>query len=153
MHNFLSVMSDDEVRDANFGSAPNSPVVEDTALDGPETEDQFPNGPVAEPEGDIELIPAQPMQDEVDEREREERKKKERITTPYMTKYERARILGTRALQISMNAPIMVDLEGETDPLEIAMKELRHRRIPLVIRRKLPDGSYEDWSVDELMID
>jgi hypothetical protein len=35
----------------------------------------------------------------------------------------------------SMNAPIMVNLEGETDPLEIAMKELRQRRIPLIIRR------------------
>ncbi len=35
----------------------------------------------------------------------------ERITTRYLTKYERARVLGTRALQISMNAPVMVDLE------------------------------------------
>ncbi len=40
------------------------------------------------------------------------------MTTPYMTKYERARVLGTRALQISMNAPVMVELDGETDPLE-----------------------------------
>uniref|UniRef100_A0A8P4KH09 DNA-directed RNA polymerases I, II, and III subunit RPABC2 n=1 Tax=Dicentrarchus labrax TaxID=13489 RepID=A0A8P4KH09_DICLA len=47
-----------------------------------------------------------------------------RITTPYMTKYERARVLGTRALQIAMCAPVMVELEGETDPLQIAMKEL-----------------------------
>jgi len=78
--------------------------------------------------------------------------KKERKTTKYMTKYERARILGTRALQISMNAPIMVELEGETDPLQIAKKELRERKIPLIIRRYLPDDSYEDWSVDELEI-
>lgn len=63
-----------------------------------------------------------------------------RTTTPYMTKYERARVLGTRALQISMNAPVLVDLEGETDPLQIAMKELREKKIPLVIRRYLPDG-------------
>ncbi|KAM4672353.1 DNA-directed RNA polymerases I, II, and III subunit RPABC2 isoform 2-T2 [Amazona ochrocephala] len=48
-----------------------------------------------------------------------------RITTPYMTKYERARVLGTRALQIAMCAPVMVELEGETDPLLIAMKELK----------------------------
>ena len=48
----------------------------------------------------------------------------ERVTTKYLTKYERARVLGTRALQISMNAPVMVDLDGETDPLKIAMKEL-----------------------------
>ena len=52
-----------------------------------------------------------------------------------------------------MGAPIMVDLEGETDPLQIATKELRERKIPLVIRRYLPDNSYEDWAVDELEID
>ncbi|CAD6921481.1 unnamed protein product [Tilletia controversa] len=75
----------------------------------------------------------------------------ERITTPYMTKYERARILGTRALQISMNAPVLVAVEGETDPLMIAQKELSEKRIPLVIRRYLPDGSYEDWQVSELI--
>ncbi len=79
-----------------------------------------------------------------------------RTTTPYMTKYERARVLGTRALQIrygidavrleqklislSMNAPVLVDLEGETDPLQIAIKELNQKKIPLVVRRYLPDG-------------
>jgi len=77
----------------------------------------------------------------------------ERITTRYLTKYERARVLGTRALQISMNAPVMVDLEGETDPLKIAQKELRERKIPIVIRRYLPDGSFEDWGIDELIVD
>lgn len=76
---------------------------------------------------------------------------KERITTPYLTKYERARILGTRALQISMNAPVLVPLDGESDPLQIAIKELAQRKIPLVIRRYLPDGSFEDWSVSELI--
>jgi len=81
----------------------------------------------------------------------EARPAKERITTRYMTKYERARILGTRALQISLGAPIMVELEGETDPLQIAMKELRERKIPLIIRRFLPDQSFEDWAVDELI--
>lgn len=95
--------------------------------------------------------------------------KEQRNTTPYMTKYEKARVLGTRALQIrwvyacspkidtwlkssfiellssansmlSMNAPPMVDLEGETDPLQIAIKELRENKIPLMVRRYLPDG-------------
>ncbi|CAN6674724.1 DNA-directed RNA polymerases I, II, and III subunit RPABC2 [Trichomonascus vanleenenianus] len=79
--------------------------------------------------------------------------KEKRTTTPYMTKYERARVLGTRALQISMNAPVLVDLEGETDPLQIALKELAQRKIPLVIRRYLPDGSFEDWGCDELIVD
>lgn len=65
-----------------------------------------------------------------------------RITTRFMTKYERARILGVRALQIAyvllitntrvqsslcrQGAPIMVELEGETDPLELARKELKY---------------------------
>lgn len=75
----------------------------------------------------------------------------ERTTTPYMTKYERARILGTRALQISMNAPVLVDLEGETDPLQIAIKEMREKKIPLIVRRYLPDGYYEDWTCEELL--
>ncbi|KAK3146812.1 hypothetical protein QOZ80_3BG0272390 [Eleusine coracana subsp. coracana] len=87
------------------------------------------------------------------EEKEQEKKERSRKTTKYMTKYERARILGTRALQISMNAPVMVELEGETDPLEIAMKELRARKIPFTIRRYLPDGSYEDWGVDELIVE
>lgn len=78
---------------------------------------------------------------------------KERVTTPYLTKYERARVLGTRALQISMNAPVLVPLDGETDALQIAIKELSQRKIPLIIRRYLPDGSFEDWSVSELITD
>merc|ERR1711976_350571 len=78
---------------------------------------------------------------------------KEKITSPYMTKYERARILGTRALQISMNAPVMVELAGETDPLAIALKELKAEKIPIIVRRYLPDGSYEDWPVRELILE
>lgn len=40
----------------------------------------------------------------------------------------------------SMNAPVMVELNGEHDPLEIAMKELREKKIPFTVRRFLPDG-------------
>ena len=94
-----------------------------------------------------------------------------RVTTPYLTKYERARVLGTRALQIrsvdsvtlqsggfgfivcvcSMNAPVLVPLDGESDALQIAIKELSQGKSPLIIRRYLPDGSFEDWSVAELI--
>jgi DNA-directed RNA polymerase I, II, and III subunit RPABC2 len=75
---------------------------------------------------------------------------KVRITTPFLTKYERARVLGTRALQISMGAAILVPLAGETDPLQIAQKELSVGKIPFIIRRHLPCGDYEDWPVNEL---
>lgn len=79
---------------------------------------------------------------------------KERITTKFLTKYEKARILGARALQISKNAPILVEVEpGTWDPLKIAEKELQERKIPFKIRRYLPDGTFEDWRIDELIFD
>ncbi|KAF8820545.1 Dna-directed Rna polymerase II RPB6 [Cardiosporidium cionae] len=76
-----------------------------------------------------------------------------RVTTPYLTKFEKARIIGTRALQISMNAPTTIPLEGVTDPLIIAEKELYQKTIPFTIRRYLPNGSYEDWKIEELLIE
>lgn len=78
----------------------------------------------------------------------------EKVTTRFLTKYEKARIIGARALQISKNAPVMVEIEaGEWDPIKIAEKELIERKIPFIIRRYLPDGSFEDWRVDELIFD
>lgn len=51
----------------------------------------------------------------------------------------------------SMGAPVLVDVESETDPLQIALKELREKKMPLVVRRYLPDGFYEDWTCEELL--
>lgn len=51
-----------------------------------------------------------------------------------------------------MNAPVLVPTEGEMDPLAIAQKELAAKKIPLLVRRYLPDGTFEDWSVSELII-
>ena len=77
-----------------------------------------------------------------------------RITSQYMTKYERARVLGVRAMQISRNAPILVEVDAnDTDPMHIAEKELLERKLPFMIRRYLPDGSYEDWKMEELVIE
>lgn len=118
---------------------------------------------VEEEEGkDDGIVSSQYLQDIMDEEKQADDPKErgvkipddQRSTTCYLTKYERARILGTRALQISKNAPILVDLEpGDTDPLAIAEKELRAKKIPFIIRRYLPDGSYEDWKVSELIIE
>ena len=44
----------------------------------------------------------------------------------------------------------MVPLEGETDAYVIALKELRAKKLPLIIRRYLPDRTFEDWDVNEL---
>lgn len=74
-----------------------------------------------------------------------------RFTSPIMTKFERAKILGIRAQQISMSAPIMVEYGDETDPVEIAKKELKEKKTPLIILRRLPDNTYEKWPVKDLI--
>merc|ERR1712087_616251 len=125
-----------------FDDEPDEEMDEQDDLEGEEGEE----GEDAQANGDV--LEIDPPDGDVGEAV----KPADRITTPYMTKFERARILGTRALQISMNAPVMVELEGETDPLQIALKELRQRKIPITVRRYLPDHSYEDWAVDELVI-
>lgn len=79
------------------------------------------------------------------------RSKENYTTTIFLTKYERARVLGTRALQISMGAPTTVAAEGETDALRIAQKELQQRKLPMIVRRFLPDNTYEDWRLEDLI--
>ena len=69
------------------------------------------------------------------------------IGPPILTRYERARILGARALQISMGAPLLLDIdpdEEESDPLRLAVMELDAGILPISVRRKLPNGSYQD---------
>ncbi|KAK8888049.1 DNA-directed RNA polymerases I, II, and III subunit RPABC2 [Tritrichomonas musculus] len=75
-----------------------------------------------------------------------------KMTTPYLTKYEKARVLGTRALQISMGAPVKIDVQGATDPIVIAEMELNQNQTPLIIRRYLPNDKYEDVDVRTLII-
>ena len=78
----------------------------------------------------------------------------ERETSRFLTKYERAKILGERAIQISNGDKVMVEVdEGVWDPLAIAEKELREKKIEYIVRRYLPDGSYEDWDLNELIFD
>ncbi len=56
-------------------------------------------------------------------------------TARELTRYERARIVGARALQISMGAPTLVKSKT-TDPIDIALEELRKGIIPITIKRR-----------------
>jgi len=78
---------------------------------------------------------------------------KVRRTIPFLTKYEKARVIGKRAMQISKGSPPLVDVGTLENPIDIALKELRERKIPFIIRRPLPNGDYEDFRVDELRIE
>ena len=57
------------------------------------------------------------------------------MQTPIYTRYERARIIGARALQISMGAPLLIKTQ-KIDPLEIAIDEVARNMIPITVKRK-----------------
>ena len=73
-------------------------------------------------------------------------------TNPYLTKYERTQLIGIRAQQLSNGAIPMVITEGLTNTVKIAEKELNERKIPIIVRRYMPNGEYEDWKIEELII-
>jgi DNA-directed RNA polymerase I, II, and III subunit RPABC2 len=74
-------------------------------------------------------------------------------TIPYLTKYERARILGQRAKQIEIGAKPLVKVpENIIDSYIIAELELREKKIPFIIRRPIPGGSCEYWNIKDLEI-
>lgn len=76
----------------------------------------------------------------------------DRITKPFLTKYERVRILGERAKQLSMGAkPMLKNIIGIKHD-ELAKLELENKVIPYKIRRPLPDGRIEIWKINELTI-
>jgi len=69
---------------------------------------------------------------------------------PTLTRFERARIVGARALQLSLGAPVFIEIpKNATSSLEIAMEELKQRVIPIVIKRTLPNGDYQHIAIDQ----
>jgi DNA-directed RNA polymerase I, II, and III subunit RPABC2 len=74
-------------------------------------------------------------------------------TIPYLTKYEKARVIGVRAKQINMGAQIFIDVDPSIiDGDIIAEKELFARKMPFIIRRPLPGGGSEYWNLTDLEI-
>ena len=75
-----------------------------------------------------------------------------RIGPPKLTRFERARIIGARALQVSLGAPILVELPTSvSDPIDIALKELRENALPMTLRRVLPDKTHQDIALSDLL--
>ncbi len=67
------------------------------------------------------------------------------VGPPKVTRFEKARIVGARSLQISMGAPILIDVDDSiSSPIDIALKELDSGILPITIRRTLPDGTFQD---------
>jgi len=72
-------------------------------------------------------------------------------TNPYLTKYEKAKILGVRAKQINENSPIFINVpENIIDGYLIAELELKEKKTPFIIQRPLPNGGSEYWNISDL---
>ncbi|MCL5672613.1 MAG: DNA-directed RNA polymerase subunit K [Thaumarchaeota archaeon] len=73
------------------------------------------------------------------------------IGPPKLTRFERARIVGARSLQLAMGAPAFVSLEGVyRGPIQTAMLELEADALPISIRRSLPNGTTQDIPIKAL---
>jgi DNA-directed RNA polymerase I, II, and III subunit RPABC2 len=71
---------------------------------------------------------------------------------PTLTRFEKARIMGSRALQLSLGAPPFIEFSKNiSTSLEIAMEELHQRVIPIVIRRTLPNGDYQNIAIEQFV--
>lgn len=75
-------------------------------------------------------------------------------TRNILSKYEKVKIIGTRAEQLQRGSPPMIKLDGNVpfDPRAIAYEELKQRKSPMMICRRLPDGTKEYWRLDDMII-
>jgi DNA-directed RNA polymerase I, II, and III subunit RPABC2 len=79
-------------------------------------------------------------------------KGKIQIGPPTLTRFEKARIMGARALQLSLGAPPFIEIpKTARTSLDIAMEELNRRVIPIIIRRVLPNGDYQNIPIDQFI--
>jgi len=72
---------------------------------------------------------------------------------PFLTQFEKTKILGFRTNQLSQGARAFIAVPAHvTDLREIAKMELEARRLPFIIKRPMPDGSFEKWRLSDLLI-
>jgi DNA-directed RNA polymerase I, II, and III subunit RPABC2 len=74
-------------------------------------------------------------------------------TLPFITKYEKTRILGERASQLNSGAKALVEVDNDViDGYIIALKEFDEKKIPFIIKRPLPNGAVEYWKFEDLEV-
>ena len=78
---------------------------------------------------------------------------KPKISRNRLTKYEFTKLLGIRIQQLVSGSPSLIDTTNIFDVKEIALEEIKQKRLPLLIRRRLPNGSVEDWRLEDLEFD
>ena len=73
-------------------------------------------------------------------------------TSPYLSRYERAKVISIRAQQLSIGKQPQIEVDSNNiNHLEIALQELKEKKIPNNIIRKLPDNTVEIWAAKDLI--
>lgn len=94
------------------------------------------------PKIDLQVVP--PGGDKADSNHR---------TYPFLTNFERTKIIGLRANQLSKGAAAFISVPKHiTDVRDIARLELEQKRLPFIIKRPMPNGSFEYWRLSDLLI-
>lgn len=72
-------------------------------------------------------------------------------TVPFLTKYEKTRVIGQRIQQLNNGAKVYINVSDDIiDNNVIAEMELKEKKIPFIIRRPLPDNTFEYWKLEDL---
>lgn len=79
----------------------------------------------------------------------EKSKNKKKKTVPFLNKFEKARLIGVRIQQLSSGSEPKISTAGLNSIIEIVEEELKQRKIPLIIKRNLPNGESEEWKLEE----
>lgn len=94
------------------------------------------------PKIDLQVVP--PGGDKADSNHR---------TYPFLTNFERTKIIGLRANQLSKGSASFISVPKHiTDVRDIARLELEQKRLPFIVKRPLPNGSFEYWRLSDLLI-
>lgn len=77
----------------------------------------------------------------------------QKVTKPFLTKFERAKILGVRSEMLASGSPALVNVPSYIqNTYDIALLEYKEKKIPLIIKRTLPNGKTEYWRLEDLSV-
>lgn len=126
---------------------------EDEELDESDDEEELAEGDVEEDEEEDDTIDNNEEVEVSIEASAEFISKENRVSANRLTKYEMVRILGERIKQLNMGAKPLIKNHQGLSYDKIAEEEFKKNMIPFKLKRPLPNGKFEIWTLDELQKD
>jgi DNA-directed RNA polymerase subunit K/omega len=74
-------------------------------------------------------------------------------SVPYLTTFEKTKLIGLRATMIAKGSPLFIERPPHvTDVLELARMEVEQKKVPVILKRLMPDGTFEYWRLSDLLV-